>query len=256
MDTKTLYWQSVGVERRWECATVKRGVSGGLHGVDARHASVAGFSAYGESSTKEYELTWHLNASTSWVIESLEVRIIGLESNRRSLNRSLFLCRSHDGSWSSETVASESASGAAPLPPPGMANAAVLNGVADCDLDFNPMTPALPLRRISMGAGEPGASANFGLDRGLHVMVARVELPTLRVFAVSRTYTSEMISTSGGPVGMVGGVNSVGTDGVEAARRVRYSGDDFVSVLQLDSDGYILDYSGVARRVQDLAASA
>jgi hypothetical protein len=84
----------------------------------------------------------------------------------------------------------------------------------DCDLAFSPLTNFMPAARL---ASEP-------VD---HVM-AWVSLPDLAVLRSGQRYE---------PLG---------------GRRVRYVSldDDFTAELELDEDGFVLDYPGLATRVE------
>jgi uncharacterized protein len=85
-------------------------------------------------------------------------------------------------------------------------------GALDCDLAFSPLTNFMPAARL---AGEP-------VD---HVM-AWVSLPDLAVLRSEQRYE---------PLG---------------GRRVRFVSldDDFTAELELDEDGFVLDYPGLATR--------
>jgi uncharacterized protein len=90
---------------------------------------------------------------------------------------------------------------------------AAVDGAVDCDLAFSPLTNYMPAARL---AGEPAD----------HVM-AWVSLPDLAVLRSEQRYE---------PV-----------DG----QRVRYVGldHDFTAVLELDEDGFVVVYPGLAERV-------
>jgi uncharacterized protein len=89
-----------------------------------------------------------------------------------------------------------------------------VEGALDCDLAFSPLTNFMPAARLG---GEP-------VD---HVM-AWVSLPDLAVLRSGQRYE---------PLG---------------GRRVRFVSldDDFTAELELDEDGFVLDYPGLATRAE------
>jgi uncharacterized protein len=89
-----------------------------------------------------------------------------------------------------------------------------VEGALDCDLAFSPLTNFMPAARLS---GEP-------VD---HVM-AWVSLPDLAVLRSGQRYE---------PLG---------------ERRVRYVSldDDFTAELELDEDGFVVSYPGLAERAE------
>ena len=96
----------------------------------------------------------------------------------------------------------------------GVDNAAELEGVLDCDLAFSPLTNLMPVRRHRLHE-RPG-TVDFAM--------AWVSLPDLEVHRSEQRYEHL------------------------APGRVRYSSDGFVADLQLDSDGLVVVYPGLARR--------
>jgi uncharacterized protein len=96
----------------------------------------------------------------------------------------------------------------------GVENAAELEGVLDCDLAFSPLTNLMPVRRHRLHE-QPGA---------VDFWMAWVSLPDLRVHRSEQRYEHL------------------------APGRVRFSSDGFVADLELDSDGLVLVYPGLARR--------
>lgn len=97
----------------------------------------------------------------------------------------------------------------------GAANAAELEGVLDCDLAFSPLTNVMPVRRHRLHE-QPGA---VDLD------VAWVSLPDLAVHRDRQRY-----------------------EHLEPGR-VRFRSGDFVADLELDADGLVVTYPGLAKRV-------
>ena len=97
----------------------------------------------------------------------------------------------------------------------GVENAAALEGALDCDLAFSPLTNTMPIRRHRLHE-EPGA-VDFAM--------AWVSLPDLKVHRSQQRY-----------------------EHLEPGR-VRFSSGDFMADLDLDEDGLVVVYPGLARRV-------
>ena len=96
----------------------------------------------------------------------------------------------------------------------GVPNAAELEGVLDCDLAFSPLTNMMPIRRERLHE-QPGA---FDFE------MAWVSLPDLGVRRDRQRYEHL------------------------APGRVRFSSGDFTADLELDADGLVLSYPGLAAR--------
>jgi uncharacterized protein len=97
----------------------------------------------------------------------------------------------------------------------GVPNAAELEGALDCDLAFSPLTNLMPVRRHRLHE-EPGA-VDFD--------VAWVALPELTVHRSKQHY-----------------------EHLEPGR-VRFTSGDFAADLEVDADGIVTVYPGLARRV-------
>lgn len=98
----------------------------------------------------------------------------------------------------------------------GVENAAELEGALDCDLAFSPLTNSMPIRRHRLHQ-EPGV---------VEFATAWVSLPDLKVHRSGQRYEHL------------------------APGRVRFSDDDgFTAELELDEDGLLVFYPGLARRV-------
>jgi hypothetical protein len=97
----------------------------------------------------------------------------------------------------------------------GVENAADLEGALDCDLAFSPLTNTMPIRRHRLHE-QPGA-VDFAM--------AWVSLPDLKVHRSQQRY-----------------------EHLEPGR-VRFSSGDFTADLELDADGLVVVYPGLARRV-------
>ena len=96
----------------------------------------------------------------------------------------------------------------------GVENAAELEGVLDCDLAFSPLTNLMPVRRH--GLHEQAGAVDFEM--------AWVSLPDLKVHRSQQRYEHL------------------------APGRVRFSSDGFTADLELDADGLVVVYPGLARR--------
>jgi uncharacterized protein len=97
----------------------------------------------------------------------------------------------------------------------GVPNAADLEGALDCDLAFSPLTNLMPVRRHRLHE-QPG-TVDFAM--------AWVSLPDLEVHRSEQRY-----------------------EHLEPGR-VRFGSDGFVADLELDADGLVVVYPGLARRV-------
>lgn len=91
-------------------------------------------------------------------------------------------------------------------------------GALDADLAFSPLFNALPVRRVGL----------HRTPQDCELAVVHVGLPSLRVKLVRQTYRT--VSVGERPV-------------------VTFSGDDLTADLVLDTEGLVLDYPGLARRV-------
>lgn len=97
----------------------------------------------------------------------------------------------------------------------GVETAGELEGALDCDLAFSPLTNTMPIRRHRLHE-QPGA-VDFAM--------AWVSLPDLQVHRSQQRY-----------------------EHLEPGR-VRYSSGNFTADLELDADGLVVVYPGLARRV-------
>jgi hypothetical protein len=132
--------------------------------------------------------------------------------------RTLDLRRDASVVW---TAAAEE-KGRVDLPPAG-GDAATLMGALDCDLGLSPVTNLMPILRHELLAG--------GGPVAVELTMAWVSVPDLSVRADGQRYAS------------------VGT---ASDLRVRYEAVDgtFAADITLDSDGLVIDYPGIARRLQ------
>jgi hypothetical protein len=97
----------------------------------------------------------------------------------------------------------------------GVANAAELEGALDCDLAFSPLTNVMPVRRHRLHE-QPGA---------VEFAMAWVSLPDLQVHRSEQRYEHL------------------------APGLVRFASGDFAADLEVDADGLVVVYPGLARRV-------
>jgi hypothetical protein len=96
----------------------------------------------------------------------------------------------------------------------GVANAAELEGALDCDIAFSPLTNLMPVRRHRLHE-QPGT---------VELATAWVSLPDLAVRRSDQRY-----------------------EHLEPGR-VRFSSGDFTADLEVDADGIVVNYPGLARR--------
>jgi hypothetical protein len=101
-------------------------------------------------------------------------------------------------------------------PPPGCEDPDTLGDALDVDLYASPLTNTLPLRRLGLLHAAPGTTST--------IVAAWVLLPSLAVLRGEQTYT------------------------VLAPGRVRYGSGTFLADLEIDPDGYVIHYPGLARR--------
>jgi hypothetical protein len=99
-------------------------------------------------------------------------------------------------------------------PPPGTEDPDRLADALDVDLYASPLTNTLPLRRL--GLTTPGRTET--------IVAAWVLLPSLAVIVNAQTYT------------------------VLAPGRVRYASGSFTADLDIDENGYVVHYPGLATR--------
>lgn len=176
-------------------------------------------SAHGTSRTDSYAMSWALTTSGSWVTRRLIATVHGY-----GWSRHLELERSDDGAWSS-TVQSAGECG---LPDPGIEDASLLTGALDCDLGLCPVTNTMPILRLNLHSEELAPADETSM------VMAWVEVPSLRVLRSSQMYSQLRAATPD-------------RNGV-----VLYSSDNhgFTTELQVDREGIVVEYPGLARRVR------
>ena len=142
---------------------------------------------------------------------------LALTARGEGWERTLDLRRSDAGVW----LAVAESTGDAPLPPPG-GDVAQLTGAPDCDLGLSPLTNTMPVLREELLEG----------DRSVEFLMAWVSVPDLGVHASPQRYTSL------------------------ERRLVRYESldSDFTADITFDSDGLVVDYPGIGRRIEPIRA--
>lgn len=171
--------------------------------------STEGLTAHGSSTTDQYATSWSLEVGPGWITRALHVDV-----RAESWSRALDLVRDADGRWS----ASSHSEGDADLPEPGLLPGVDLDGAVDCDLGLCPLTNVMPIRRLGL------------LDAAVEdtaLVMAWVDVPSLQVRRSGQVY------------------------GSTAPGHVRYTSlSRNVSVdLDVDEDGVVLEYPGLARPV-------
>ncbi|MBF5032348.1 putative glycolipid-binding domain-containing protein [Micromonospora sp. ANENR4] len=164
-----------------------------------------------------YTCRYRLTVGPDWSTNRLEV-----ESEGAGWSRSVRLERGRDG-WRVRTGeegdldAALSAAGHPPAGLPGTDDPGRLVEALDVDLGGSPLTNTLPIRRIGLG--------RLPADLATAVTVAWVLLPGLAVVPAEQVYTSL------GP------------------GRVRYASGTFTADLEVDPEGFVVRYPGLAERV-------
>ena len=163
-----------------------------------------------------YSARYELRTGPDWVTTAFEVSAEGA-----GWSRTLRL-QSEDGRWRVSTAergdldAALTASGHAGAGLPGTEDPDLLFGAFDVDLTGSPLTNTLPIRRLGLLKAEPGVAHR--------ISVAWVLLPSLEVVQADQIYTA------------------LG-DG-----RVRFANETFSADLDVDDEGFVVDYPGLAKR--------
>jgi hypothetical protein len=157
-----------------------------------------------------YRLDYKLETVAGYVTSRLRVT-----SRGEGWLRTLDLRRNASGVWS----AAAEEKGKVDLPPAG-GDPAALTGALHCDLGLSPVTNLMPILRHKLLAG----------GGPVELTMAWVSVPDLSVRPDSQRYSFATASE----------------------HRVRYEAGDgtFAADITLDSDGLVLDYPGIARRLQ------
>ncbi|WP_089154937.1 putative glycolipid-binding domain-containing protein [Micromonospora sp. NBS 11-29] len=164
-----------------------------------------------------YTCRYRLTVAPDWSTSRLEV-----DTDGAGWARSVRLERGGDG-WRVRTGeegdldAALRAAGHPPAGLPGTDDPDRLAEALDVDLGGSPLTNTLPIRRIGLG--------RLPADLATGVTVAWVLLPGLVVLPAEQVYTSL------GP------------------GRVRYASDTYSADLDVDPEGFVVRYPGLAERV-------
>ena len=178
-------------------------------GLHARGVAVAG-------APLAYSCRYDLTTDNRWSSDRFEVTVEGA-----GWTRTVRLARSGT-SWTVRTSekgdldAALHAAGHPAASWSGIEEPSRLDGALDVDLWASPLTNTLPLRRANLLAAEPGTT--------VEALVAWVLLPSLEIIPSRQRYT------------------------LVAPGRVRYASGNFAAELEVDPDGYVLRYPGLATR--------
>jgi hypothetical protein len=163
-----------------------------------------------------YTCRYELSTDDQWVSARLEVSTEGAGWLRTlRLERAAGRWRASTGEQGDLDEALRAA-GKAPVGLPGTEEPSRLEPALDVDLGGSPLTNTLPVRRLGLLDANP--------DTTKTVTVAWVLVPGLVVVPSEQTYT------------VLGG------------RRVRFSSGTFNADLELDADGFVTRYPGLATR--------
>ncbi len=159
-----------------------------------------------------YRLDYMLETASGYLTSRLWVT-----SRGEGWSRTLDLRRNASGVW----TASADEEGTVDLPPAG-GDPATLTGALDCDLGLSPVTNLMPiLRHKLLAGGDP-----------IELTMAWVSVPDLSVRADGQCYVPLRTASD--------------------RRVIRYEASDgtFAADIAFDSDGIVIDYPGIARRLQ------
>ena len=172
-------------------------------------------SAHGTSTTLDHTTEYRLHTDTGWVTRRLDVRTRG-----DGWARALLLERSADGVWSAHRTGEGAAD------PPADASLPDLTGALDCDLGLCPLTNTMPVLRHDLVR-----RAHQGVETTVHLTMAWVSVPDLTVHASPQTYsTLHRVDPGGGAV-------------------VEFSSEGFGVAIEVDADGLVVAYPGIALRL-------
>ena len=162
-----------------------------------------------------YQVFYKLDVRRGFIHSHLVVRATG-----NGWHRELFLRRNESGAWTWRALAK----GECRLPAPGAPREleAELDGALDCDLGLSPLTNLMPVRRTDLHTG-PGSC---------DITVAWVAVPQLTVHAAPQRYEHLRTHDNGSAV------------------RFTALDSGFTADLELDPDGLVVSYPGLARRAR------
>ena len=163
-----------------------------------------------------YRIDYRLDATDGFATRRLEVEARGADWSRR-----LDLERRAAATWTADATRE----GKGPDAEPG-GRIAELAAALDCDLGFSPLTNMMPVARYGLAEREGGED----------FLMAWVSVPDLALIAYPQRY--EHVRRR--------------PDGRATVRFVdRGPAEGFLADLELDRDGFVVDYPGLARRVRD-----
>jgi hypothetical protein len=172
--------------------------------------------AHGTSLTAAYRLGYRLETGAGWVTRRLDVRVEG-----DGWWRTLALRRDEAGRWSADREGDGGGGAPPPLP--------ALDGALDCDLGLCPLTNTMPILRHDLVG-----SAQRGRVDAEDLLMAWVSVPDLAVSASRQRYrAADAVEEGGGAL-------------------VHFESEGFSTTLEVDGDGLVLNYPGLARRVEGL----
>jgi hypothetical protein len=160
-----------------------------------------------------YRLDYQLETYEDFITAGLLVTTKG-----EGWSRHLDLRRSPSGGWTIRTEMD----GFLALPEPG-GDVTEISEALDCDLGLSPLTNSMPVLRHGLLSG--GGPLDF--------LMAWVSVPDLVIYAVRQQY------------------RFVRTRGKVAIVRYRSLASNFTADLSFDSDGLVIDYPGIGRRIGD-----
>ena len=175
------------------------------------------FDAHGSSTTDGWVLTYRLRTGPGWVTRSLDVTV-----DRAGTTRTLLLGRDDAGRWSAwrQQTDADGHQTAATLDLPA------LGGAVDCDLGLCPLTNSMPVLRERLID-----AAHLGEPREAALRMAWISVPDLDVSVSEQRYASGPPVDGGGAV-------------------VRFAAGAFVSHIEVDDDGLVVNYPGIGRRLR------
>ena len=158
-----------------------------------------------------YRLDYKLETRSEFVTSGLLV-----DARGEGWSRHLDLRRHLSGRWTARTRAR----GTVDLPAPG-GDMTAFKSALDCDLALSPLTNTMPVLRHDLLSG--GGPVDF--------VMAWVSVPDLGVHVSPQRYTF------------------IRREGDRSIVRYESGSRDFVAELTFDSDGFVIAYPGIGRRV-------
>jgi hypothetical protein len=158
-----------------------------------------------------YSLDYELTSGARYATKKLVIRARG-----DGWSRWMHLERSPAGIWR----APHQARGVVRLRPPG-GEMSLLKGAVDCDLAWSPLTNTMPVLRHDLLRG--GGSVDF--------LMAWVSVPDLHVYPSAQRYTF------------------LRRDGGYSVVRYEAISGGFTAEIVFDSEGLVVDYPGIGRRL-------